>query len=309
MPLRDVLNGYLRLPRDFFGIPGPKSGNPDIGILGVPYDLTSSHTPGARFGPDAIRKATDSERSTSFPLSLGNSSRDIRPLSKRITLEDVGDLDVSLRLPDAASVDMAEASALLAKEESNLVFLGGDHFITYPLVRGLVRGRPGKYGLAYFDAHADFYEDMGGYQLSHASTVRRIVADELVAKENIIAFDLRSAVPEQREALSQGFLRSPVTIEEFQRRIKEMANRVDYIYLSFDLDVMNPMLAPGVSHPESGGPNMEQIVSCLGSVFNTKKVRYADIVEFNPMLDSAGITSITARDVLKEILFGFADSK
>ncbi|MCK4567309.1 MAG: arginase family protein, partial [Candidatus Thorarchaeota archaeon] len=69
MPLKDELNGYLRLPRTFFGIKGPETGDPDVGIVGVPYDITSSHTPGARFGPDAIRKATDGERSHSYPLT------------------------------------------------------------------------------------------------------------------------------------------------------------------------------------------------------------------------------------------------
>jgi agmatinase len=304
-----MLNGYLRLSRDFFGIPKPAEGNPDVGIVGVPYDLTSSHTPGARFGPDAIRKATDSERSTSFPLALADATREMEPLSRLLTLEDVGDLEVSLRLPEAAAVDMAEAAALLAKSDSRLVFLGGDHFITYPLLRGLKRGKPAKYGLIYFDAHADFYEDMGGYQLSHASTVRRIVADNLVTVENIAAFDLRSAVPEQRVALSPASVATPVSADEFKDKLNEIADRIDYFYLSFDLDVFDPPLVPGVSHPESGGPDMKQIISCLDAAFRTRKVGFADIVELNPLLDQSGITEITARDVLKEILFGFSNSK
>jgi arginase len=88
-----------------------------------------------------------------------------------------------------------------------------------------------------------------------------------------------------------------------------MAERVDFVYVSFDLDVLHPGLVPGVSHPESGGPNMEKIVECLEFAFNTEKVRFADIVELNPLLDSSGLTSIAARDILKEMLFGFANSK
>ena len=172
MPLKDELNGYLRLPRTFFGIPGPSTGDPDVGIVGVPYDITSSYSPGARFGPDAIRRVTDGERSHSYPLTLGNRQPSESPLSKLMTLEDVGDLEVVLRLPDAAAIDISEACAKLGRGDSNLIFLGGDHFITYPILKGLSRGKPGRYGLIYLDAHADLYSDMGGYQLSHATTMR-----------------------------------------------------------------------------------------------------------------------------------------
>ncbi|MHA2357064.1 MAG: arginase family protein, partial [Candidatus Thorarchaeota archaeon] len=140
MPLRNELNGFLRLPRAFFGIKEPDTGIPDVGVLGVPYDLTSSHMPGCRFGPDAIRTATDSERSHSFPLSIGRASLPNEdPLSKLITLEDIGDLEVMGRLPEAAQVDISEAAAKLAALGSSYLFLGGDHFITYPLLKGIKR--------------------------------------------------------------------------------------------------------------------------------------------------------------------------
>ncbi|MHA2323593.1 MAG: arginase family protein, partial [Candidatus Thorarchaeota archaeon] len=88
MPLKDELNGYLRLPRTFFGIPAPTSGDPDVGVVGVPYDMTSSYIPGPRFAPDAIRQATDSERVHSYSLSLARKESIDEPLTKRITLED-----------------------------------------------------------------------------------------------------------------------------------------------------------------------------------------------------------------------------
>ncbi|MFX0045132.1 MAG: arginase family protein, partial [Candidatus Hermodarchaeota archaeon] len=112
MRLRDELNGFLRLPRNFFGISPPDDGDPDVGVLGVPYDVTSSYMPGCRFGPDAIRAATDSERSHSFPLTIGESeSSESKPLTKLISLEDIGDLEVMTRLPEAAMVDISEAAA------------------------------------------------------------------------------------------------------------------------------------------------------------------------------------------------------
>ncbi len=305
MPLKDELNGYLRLPRTFFGIVPPKSGDPDVGIIGIPYDMTSSHTPGPRFGPDAIRRATDSERSHSYSLSLMRKDIVDEPLSKRITLEDVGDLEVVLRLPEAAVVDISEACTKLARRESKLLFLGGDHFITYPILKGLKRGRPGRYGLVYLDAHADLYSDMGGYQLSHATGVRRLIDDKIVLLEDITAYDLRSAIPEQREELTGS--KNPIpSINDFHQRIEEMGKHVDFLYISVDLDVLDPQVAPGVSHPESGGLVMSDLIEVLIASFETKKVCFADVVELNPLLDSTGITAIAARDIVKEILTGFA---
>jgi len=303
MPLRDELNGYLRQPRTFFGIKGPKSGDPDVGILGVPYDITSSHTPGARFGPDAIRTATDSERSHSYPLGIGTGKVSKEPLSKLITLEDVGDLEVVQRLPEAAVVDISEATTKLANKESSLIFLGGDHFITYPILRGLSRARKGKWGIIYLDAHADLYSDMGGYQLSHATTLRRIIDEKIVSISDVVAFDIRCALPSQKKELPN------ITKKNITDEIQGLAERVDHIYISIDLDVVDPSFIPGVSHPESGGLSIVELVSILRTAFSTGKVSYTDIVELNPLLDKSELSAIGARDVLKEVITGMASNQ
>ena len=300
MPLKDELNGYLRLPRSFFGIKSPDTGNPDVGIVGVPYDITSSHTPGARFAPDAIRKATDGERSHSYPLTIGEGYVLEEPLSKLITLEDVGDLEVVQRLPEAAVVDISEATAKLANKNSSLLFLGGDHFITYPILRGLSKVRKGKWGILYLDAHADMYSDMGGYQLSHATTLRRIINDKIVEIEDVIAFDIRCALPQQKKELPK------VTKLTIKQEIQALAERVDHLYVSIDLDVLDPSIAPGVSHPESGGLSVEELVSIIRIAFSTRKVKYSDIVELNPLIDTSGLTAFASRDIVKEVLTGFA---
>ncbi|MFW9844022.1 MAG: arginase family protein [Candidatus Thorarchaeota archaeon] len=303
MPLKDELNGYLRLPRTFFGIKSPTSGDPDVGIIGIPYDITSSHTPGARFGPDAIRRATDGERSHSFPLDIGEGHVPKEPLSKLITLEDVGDLEVMQRMPDAAVIDISEAVAKLAIKDSSLLFLGGDHFITYPILRGLSRIRKGKWGIIYLDSHADLYSDMGGYQLSHATTLRRIIDEKIVDIGDIVAFDIRCALPEQKKELPK------ITKENIATEIQDLAEGVDYLYISIDLDVVDPSFIPGVSHPEAGGLSIIELVSILRSAFATRKVKYTDIVELNPLIDKSEISAIAARDILKEILTGYALNK
>jgi len=308
MTLKDELNGYLRLPRTFFGIPAPDSGAPDVGVIGVPYDMTSSYMPGPRFAPDAIRQATDSERVHSYSLSLARKSIVDKPLTKRITLEDVGDLEITLRLPEAALVDISEACAKLATRKSNLLFLGGDHFITYPILKGLKKGRPGRYGLVHLDSHADLHSDMGGYQLSHSTGARRMVDDGILSTDDIAAYDLRSAIPSHREEMTGS--KAPIlSKDQFHQRVKEIGKQVDFLYLTVDIDVLTPQVAPGVSHPESGGLSMVDLVELLISTFKTGKVRNADVVELNPMIDPTGITAIAARDIVKEILTGFADNK
>ncbi|MGY5872675.1 MAG: arginase family protein [Candidatus Thorarchaeota archaeon] len=303
MPLKDELNGYLRLPRAFFGIKSPESSDPDVGVVGIPYDLTSSHTPGARFGPDAIRKATDGERSHSYPLSIGEGYVPDEPLSKLMTLEDVGDLEVVQRLPESAVVDISEATAKLAAKDSSLLFLGGDHFITYPILRGLSRVRKGKWGILYLDAHADLYSDMGGYQLSHATTLRRIITDGILDIDDIVAFDIRCALPEQKKELPK------ITHTNVNQEIQDLAERVDYLYISIDLDVLDPSIAPGVSHSESGGLSVSELVSTIRVALATSKVKYTDIVELNPLIDTNGISAIAARDIVKEVLTGFVQSQ
>ncbi|MHA1908578.1 MAG: arginase family protein [Candidatus Thorarchaeota archaeon] len=308
MPLREELNGYLRLPRKFFGIPSPKAGDPDVGILGIPYDLTSSHTPGSRFGPDAIRSATDSERSHSYPLTISSTGSSLdKSLTKLLTLEDIGDLELGVQAPESVFVHISEALSKLASRKSRLILLGGDHFITYPILKGLKRGREGTYGLVYFDSHADYYEDMGGLTLSHASTLRRLVEKDIVSLENIIAYDLRTATPDQKEKLGPRICVKDSN--QFKEEINRISEKVDYIYISVDLDVLQSHIAPGVAHPESGGLLMDELTSLIRTTFETGKVGYADIVELNPLIDKSNLTTIAARDIVKEILTGFAYHK
>lgn len=307
MSLKDELNGYLKLSRTFFGLQTPDQGLPDVGILGIPYDITSSYMPGCRFGPDKIRAATDSERSHSFPLHIGKDLDSQKPLSQRITVEDIGDLEITGRLPEAALHDITEATKLLSKKSSRLFFLGGDHFITYPILRGIKRGTGRRVGLIYLDAHADYYEDMGGYNLSHATTLRKIINEDIISPDLIVPFDLRSALPEQREELSK--YQHIDTIDELITAIDTLAVKVDYLYLSVDIDILRPEILGGVSHPESGGLTLEELVKIIHHCGKSGKTQYADLVELNPLTDATGLAAIAARDIVKSVLTAFALSK
>jgi arginase family enzyme len=132
-----------------------------------------------------------------------------------------------------------------------------------------------------------------------------MIDNGLVLTKDIAAYDLRSAIPTQREEIT-GSAAPILSKVDFQKRVTEIGKRVDFLYVSVDIDVLAPEIAPGVSHPESGGLSMVDLVDLLISTFKTGKVRYADIVELNPLVDTTGITAIAARDIVKEILTGFA---
>ena len=204
--------------------------------------------------------------------------------------------------------DISDAVYRLAPCGSYLLFLGGDHFITYPIMKGLNRGRPGKYGLVWFDAHADFYSSYAGYKMSHATTLHNIVSNNLVLLENVVAYDLRAALYSQLEELYDGGSRPVHDLDSFIDAINEVATRVDALHVTVDLDVLRPEVAPGVAHPESGGLTPEELFKFLHHCFTTGKVFSVDVVEMNPMLDS-GVTAITARDIVKQILAGFGYQK
>jgi len=149
---------------------------------------------------------------------------------------------------------------------------------------------------------------MGGYQLSHSTGMRRMIDDGVLSIEDVAAYDLRTAIPSHREELTGS--KAPIlSKDEFHKRVKKIGEQVDFLYLTVDIDVLAPQIAPGVSHPESGGLSMVDLFELLISAFKTGKVRYADVVELNPMIDPTGITSVVARDIVKEILTGFANNK
>ena len=128
--------------------------------------------------------------------------------------------------------------------------------------------------------------------------------ENLILMDNFVGYDLRCATPDQKKEL--GDKACPSNFSEFEESLARVAENVEHLYVSIDLDVLQPHLVPGVSHPESGGLSIQELTKALDTCFKSRKVRYTDIVEFNPMLDKSQITSITARDIVKVIFAGYA---
>lgn len=258
---------------------GETEGPAGITLLGCPLDATSSFRGGTKFAPDSIRKASWTLETYSPYLKLD--LEDI-PFRDEGNLElPQGDLGTSLDL-------IQEAAGDLARKGGRFLLLGGEHLITYPVMRA-VKSRVRDLMIVHFDAHCDLRNDYEGQSLSHATVMKRV--KELGGVE-ILQVGIRSGTKQEFEELL------PIdTPEALESRI----DRDVPVYLTFDLDVLDPSLAPGVTTPEPGGLTFKEVMEYF-SVLAGLDIIGADLVELSPDYDATFVSSIAAAKVAREIL-------
>jgi len=257
-----------------------------ITMAGYPTDVHSSFLRGAALAPARIREA----------LFCG---------SANLCCENGFDLGAETRLSDRGDVALAELSgqklfdvirletAALLQEDHRLLALGGDHFITWPIVAAHA-DRFGPLDILHLDAHSDLYDDFEGSRWSHASPFARIMEAGLAAR--LVQVGIRTQTPRLREQA----LRFGVEVIEMKDCTPLPSLAFDRpVYLSLDLDVLDPAFAPGVSHHEPGGFTTREVLSLIQSL--PAPPVGADIVEYNPVRDPAGITAMAAAKLAKEI--------
>ncbi len=272
---------------DFGGALKPLSENPryDIAVLGVPFDEKSSYLRGQAAGPAAIRKVSTG-KCYNPETELGvNLERD----AVLVDLGDVdtaGDVDKSFRL-------IEEGVAAILAADARPIILGGDHSITYPILKAFA-GRFPKLDVLHFDAHPDLYDDLYGDRLSHACPFARILEDGLAA--HLVQVGLRTATEEHRETAARRGVRW-VEMKDFQDGLELTFDNP--LYVSFDLDALDPAFAPGVSHHEPGGLSMRQALGVLQRV--RARIAGLDVVELNPARDVSGITAAAAFKIIQEV--------
>lgn len=255
-----------------------------LALLGVRYDAASSFLRGTADAPMLIREALRSEAGNLWAesgLDLGAEG----------LLFDAGDFTPA---SGEDAIGAVEQAALRVLERGlPLLTLGGDHSITYPLVRALRRFHP-RLAILHFDAHPDLYDEFQGDRYSHACPFARIMEEGLA--ERLVQVGIRAATGHQREQAARFGVE---TIEMAQWRDGLSLAFDTPLYLSFDLDVLDPAFAPGVSHPEPGGLSTRQALAALRSL--EARVVGADLVEYNPTRDPLGLTAMVAAKLLKEI--------
>jgi agmatinase len=259
---------------------------PKVALLGVPYDASSSLQRGAAGAPTLIREALWSE--------AGNTWTEAGLDLKDAGLEDDGDLWFNDREPGAdARSRIEEAVASILDSGRRPLLLGGDHSITYPALRGLRRHYPGL-AVLHLDAHPDLYQEFQGDPFSHACPFARIMEEGLA--DRLVQIGIRTMTGHQREQAE----RFGVEVIEMRDWRDGTPLRFDTpVYLSLDLDALEPGLAPGVSHREPGGLSVRQALGILQSL--EAPLAGADLVEFNPLNDPSGLTAQVAAKLVKEI--------
>ena len=259
-------------------------------ILGCPFDGTASFRPGARFGPSAIRRA--SWGIETYSPYLG---KDLTGVS----LHDMGDLELALGDKKEAFHWIGKALQEILRSRKFPILLGGDHLITLPVIEEVLRVYP-DLRLVHIDAHADLREDYLGETLSHSTVMRKILT--VLDRRRLFQIGIRSGTEEEFQRAKK--LRSIVSLKgpSLRNLVKRLGSKP--VYLSLDLDVIDPSLLPGVGTPEPGGLTFREFLSLLKSLQPLNVVGF-DIVELTPDYDPTQISSVTASVILREMILSF----
>lgn len=255
-----------------------------IHLLGLPTDSNSSFLRGAAKAPALIREALWSDRgnlASELGLELGHD----------IDLVDEGDL--ALQETPADLPDIANAVTRIAAAGGIPLCLGGDHFVTYPIIKGLAEHH-GPVTILHFDAHPDLYDDFEGNPLSHASPFARLMEAGFATR--LVQIGIRTL---NHHCRAQAARFGVEIIEMAHFSPPQVPIFTDPFYVSLDLDALDPAFMPGVSHPEPGGLSVRDILDCLHR--QTAPLIGADIVELNPEAHSGPVSAITAAKFVKEL--------
>jgi len=251
-------------------------------IFGVPFDSTHSYKPGCRFGPDVIRDAFNNIEifQPEFGIDL-----------ETVNINDLG--NTKHTVVAAEMLQMVEnITSELKEQNKQLIILGGEHLVTL----GSFTCFPKDTGYVVFDAHYDLRDQYADIKLSHAAYLRRII--EKRGSENIVHVGARAFVKEELAFLKEHNI-STVSDKEIRdgsgpKLLKDITSTFDNIYLSIDLDVLDPAFAPGVGNPEAVGISSRELYDLVTTLQN-KKIVAADIVELNPTYDNGATASMAAK--------------
>lgn len=258
----------------------------DIAIIGIPFGEKSCYLKGTSKGPQAIRAASTGKAINPW-TELGAN------LKEDIVMNDLGDVDVS-----------GDFFGMLSRIEENIlnvlekravpVVLGGDHSVSYAVVKAFAR----KFNLLdilHFDAHPDLYEELHGDRFSHACPFARIMEEGLA--QNLVQVGIRAATGEQRAKALKHRIRM-IEMKDIKDALSlEFSNP---LYVSFDMDALDPAFAPGVAHHEPGGLSTRQALDILHAL--EARIVGLDVVEVNPERDASGITAAAAVKIIKEVV-------
>ncbi len=273
----------------------------DVAILGIPFDAGTSYRPGARFGPQAIRQASRHLRTNFHP------AYDTEPF-RTLQVADAGDVACNPYNIEEAIGQIENAASKLLEQAPVIVSLGGDHTIAVPLLRSM-HARHGPVALVHFDAHLDTWDTYFGAPYTHGTPFRRAAEEGLFNDQASIHVGIRGPLYSRDDLERDAELGFKVVhcddleqggIERVVQRIRERVGE-EPLYLSIDIDVLDPAHAPGTGTPEIAGLSSRELVSIVRGLQGLNLVG-ADIVEVAPAYDHAEITSLAAATIAYEMI-------
>ncbi|MBX3312171.1 MAG: agmatinase [Microbacteriaceae bacterium] len=305
----DIINNSpidsSRVPRfagreGFARLPHSEAGKADIVIMGIPFDSGVSYRPGARFGPNHVRESSRLLRPYNPALDVS--------VFEAANIVDVGDLAIN-PFNIEQTIEIIERSATeIVESGANLLTLGGDHTIALPLLRASAK-KYGKVALLHFDAHLDTWDTYFGAKFTHGTPFRRAFEEDLLDTDALCHVGIRGPLY-GKDDLSEdsriGFgivTSSDVYNFGAAEIITRLRNRVGNrpLYISVDIDVLDPAHAPGTGTPEAGGMTSRELLEIIRGLKGLNIIG-GDVVEVSPSYDSAEITGIAAAHVAYDLI-------
>ena len=264
-------------------------------LFGAPFDSTTSFRPGARFGSSAMRHE-------SFGIETYSPYQD-RDLTD-CAIFDSGDLALCFGSAEAALADVEARAAEILKADKMPILLGGEHLVTLGSVRAVAKKYPNLH-IIHFDAHADLRDDYLGAKLSHACVIRR--CHDILGDGRIHQFCIRSGDREEFRFARQHTELHPFSFEGLDTVCARLIAENAPVYLTIDLDCLDPACFPGTGTPEAGGVTFPELLTAILQVAQLNVVA-ADLNELAPMLDPSGASTAMACKVLRELLLALLAS-
>ncbi len=262
-------------------------------ILGIPCEISSTGKPGSKLAPDSIRKESIHLywEKKKWPWNFS--------LNKYIKIIDGGDLIYKNGNIKNFNKKIKEKITNLLKIKKNIIFIGGDHYITLPILK-TYKNFYKNMSLIHFDAHTDMYNNNNTYD--HGNIINKIIEKKIIKKKNIIQIGIRTYINKNNNInIISSEKVNKISTKKIIKKIEQTTNNLP-TYISFDIDCIDPSYAPGTGTPVIGGITIHKILEIIRKLKNINIIGF-DMVEISPIYDKSGITSLTAASLILELIY------
>ncbi|WP_194436870.1 agmatinase [Vibrio fluminensis] len=278
----------------------PIGSDADVVVLGVPLDMATSGRPGARMGPDAIRRASVNLawEGKKFPWDFN--------VFDRAKVIDAGDLVFDCGDAEDFTYRLEKAAGEILKNGKTLMALGGDHFITLPILRAYAKHH-GEMALIHFDAHTDTYANGSAYD--HGTMFYHAPNEGLISPKHSVQIGIRTEYEKQDHGFNviNAMQANDMSANEIVEQVRGIVGDKP-VYVTFDIDCLDPAFAPGTGTPVCGGLNSDKVLKILRG-FAGMNVVGMDVVEVSPAYDHADMTALAGATIALELLYVWASRK